>query len=420
MKFISGNSFACAFVFLTVVVSVLGQTSVKLHEALNSGSWCAGCDISLAQSSVAALVSRLNSSSAQASRCGDGICDINQLETCRSCEADCGVCTYTSPILTCKNSSQALLSIDDGPSAITRSMIDILRKNNVPFISFLIGVNLINSVYPDGDSVYKKDSSIPFGTHTYSHTSLSSANVNASAPELYVPEVILSQLLTAEEVFAQHLHGRRPRLLRPPYLEVSADSLAMMEALDFLPVSSSVDSHDWTLSQSPSNSTAQKIILDNVINGSNQLRSKAGANNGGPIILIHEIEITNLIIEKMIVGMRENGFEFVDAQTCLGISKDELYRQKPLDIHRNIKNIIKNLANSSKNTTSANENNSNTNSKGQTGAEGKSNLQQDGTNKDQNVSGNVSAAMSRASGRLNGFTSFNAFAILLLFGGFFF
>lgn len=230
--------------------------------------------------------------------CGDGICNTQLGESCRSCSLDCGNCFFKGIITGCQKKSHVTLTFDDGPSAHTSALLATLKKENVQATFFVNGINidsnpmtmssLIRQAYRDGHVI---------GTHTYSHVGLASgtSGFNEASDNGYLElEELQMEMLMNDMVLSDALGSTfYPRAFRPPYLEMNATVLALLETMGYIPISINVDSNDWRVESTQEantfgrrNSAPTKVqqILKNI----KQETQELGWSEEGMIVLQHD------------------------------------------------------------------------------------------------------------------------------------
>jgi peptidoglycan/xylan/chitin deacetylase (PgdA/CDA1 family) len=95
------------------------------------------------------------------------------------------------------------LTFDDGPTAFTEQILDILRARNVPATFFVCGRNverypqILSRIHADGHAI---------GNHTYSHP----------RPYFRRRAFFASQIDRTQDAIAR-VTGQRPKIFRPPY-----------------------------------------------------------------------------------------------------------------------------------------------------------------------------------------------------------
>lgn len=191
-----------------------------------------------------------------------------------------------------------VLTFDDGPTAYTDDILDVLAEEGVPATFFVIGAQaaarpgLVRRMYAEGHEV---------GVHTFTHANL--ANVTALRQRV---ELDQTQLAIAAAT------GRTTGLLRPPYSsEVSAlvpsEWQAVSRATGYWVVYTDLDTRDWE-GQGPG-----------------QIASAAlPRGNRGAIVMLHDgggdRAPTVAALRLMIGELRARGYTFDTVSSAVGLS----------------------------------------------------------------------------------------------------
>lgn len=189
-----------------------------------------------------------------------------------------------------RNTKQLALSFDDGPSAITTEILDILRNEDVQAAFFTIGRHaatsheLVQRWHDEGHII---------GNHSYHH----SIHFDWKGREEMVREI----RQTNETIFK--IIGRTPKLFRPPYGVTNPE---LSHAVNL----TGMRSIGWSLrSFDTSAKNADKLLK--------RITAKV---QGGDIILLHDsIALTAGILTALIQSCREKGFTFVRLDKMLHI-----------------------------------------------------------------------------------------------------
>jgi peptidoglycan/xylan/chitin deacetylase (PgdA/CDA1 family) len=150
------------------------------------------------------------------------------------------------------------LTFDDGPSAYTAAVLDVLKHEQVRATFFLIGQQvsggtaLLQRALAEGHML---------GDHTWSHADVSGGGSPASGQ--------ISSTASAIE----RATGFQPCLFRAPYGAVSSSLIGLAHGLGFTTVQWDVDPQDWAL---PGSGAISSRILSNVRNGSIVLMHDGG------------------------------------------------------------------------------------------------------------------------------------------------
>ncbi|MBP2016682.1 peptidoglycan/xylan/chitin deacetylase (PgdA/CDA1 family) [Symbiobacterium terraclitae] len=174
---------------------------------------------------------------------------------------------------------EVVLTIDDGPSALTAEFLAVLAAEEVPAAFFWLSGS---AHLPLAAEVVARGHQL--GTHTITHPRL---------PSLEPAEVVaqIAESKAALEVAA----GAPVRYFRPPYGEYDEHVLGTAAAHGLATVLWNVDSRDWALADDPAQ------IIENVMA---QVRP-------GAVILIHERRQTLEILPELIRRLRAAGYTFV-------------------------------------------------------------------------------------------------------------
>lgn len=102
----------------------------------------------------------------------------------------------------------AVLTMDDGPSAITRDILAYLKEKDITPVFFFTGAHL-EQRFDDGVRAISQGAVV--GNHTYSHPEMSKLSFEEAVEEIEKTEEILEKAYRAAGV------ENRPRLFRFPY-----------------------------------------------------------------------------------------------------------------------------------------------------------------------------------------------------------
>ncbi len=205
-----------------------------------------------------------------------------------------------------KGNKQVVLSFDDGPDErYTPAILDILKKEKVPAVFFVVGINaehnlpLLRRIYDEGFEI---------GNHTFTHPNLAEVSESRALLELNATRRLIECVI-----------GRTTLLFRPPY---NADSqpetmdeikpIEISKKDNYYTIGESIDPLDWQ------KGITAKQILD---------RIKAQEDNGS-IILLHDAggdrSETVKALPQIIKYYKEKGYEFTTVAKLMGKTKDEV------------------------------------------------------------------------------------------------
>lgn len=150
------------------------------------------------------------------------------------------------------------LTFDDGPSAYTSAVLDVLKREQVHATFFLIGgqvaanAALARRELAEGNMI---------GDHTWTHANVSGGGAFASGQ------------IGSTAGAIQRATGFRPCLFRAPYGAVSSSLIGVARGLGFATIQWDVDPRDWSL---PGSGAIASRILGSVRNGSIVLMHDGG------------------------------------------------------------------------------------------------------------------------------------------------
>ncbi len=201
---------------------------------------------------------------------------------------------------------KVVLTFDDGPDhRYTPQVLDILKREGVPAVFFVVGINaeknlgLLRRMYAEGHEV---------GNHTFSHPNLSLVGTRRLAAEL-----------ESTRRLVESATGHSTVLFRPPF-NADCEPATVAELLPtlaaqgrhYITVAEAIDPRDWE-----PGITAAEILR----------RIQADPGDGN-ILLLHDAggprAQTVLALPQIIRHYREQGCEFVSVARLLGRPRDEL------------------------------------------------------------------------------------------------
>ncbi|MBW4080474.1 polysaccharide deacetylase family protein [Paenibacillus sp. S150] len=192
------------------------------------------------------------------------------------------------------------LTFDDVPDPrFTPQILDVLRKHHVKATFFIVGSraekhpDLVARIIREGHAV---------GNHSYSHPEFGKISVKAFRTQIIRTENIIDA--TA---------GYKPRLIRPPYGDISEQQLKWAKAHGYKLVNWNVDSLDWK-------GLSKAQVRNNIV-------AHAGK---GAIILQHggggrgsNLRGTIQALPEVISIMRKRGYTFVTVPQMLQVSQEK-------------------------------------------------------------------------------------------------
>jgi len=204
---------------------------------------------------------------------------------------------------------QVILTFDDGPDPIyTPQILDILKKEKVPAVFFVIGLQgednipLLQRIYNEGHEI---------GNHTFTHP-----NIALVSPERASSEMETTRLLI------EAVTGRSTVLFRAPYnadaeptTETELKPIALSKAQNYYTVGESIDPNDW-----------EKGVTANTIY--KRIVKEYEANPEKGIILLHDAggnrQATVDALPRIIKYFKSKNIQFTTVHQLLGKKKNEI------------------------------------------------------------------------------------------------
>ena len=205
-----------------------------------------------------------------------------------------------------KKDKKVVLSFDDGPDAkYTGRILDILSKEHVPAVFFMIGLNAVNNI-PLVKRVYNEGFEI--GNHTFTHPNIATISNKRAVLELNSTRLLIESIT-----------GHSTVLFRAPY---NADSepetmqelepVAFAKQNNYLTVGESIDPNDWE----------KDVTADTIFS---RVLQQAKLGN---IILLHDAggdrEETIKALPRIIKYFKDNGYTFTTVADLVGESRTQL------------------------------------------------------------------------------------------------
>lgn len=216
------------------------------------------------------------------------------------------------------------LTFDDGVSYVTQKVLDILRQEDIKATFFILGNTLDSTVL--GETFAKKilkqmiaDGHV-VASHSYSHPNFDG----------YWPEGIRYEMNRSNELFQKHI-GKSPRFMRPPFGNVTPQTIKALHDLGYFIIRWNVDTNDWIHKEAPSTLLKEfsSKLPDQQRIDSIKLQ-KCGLTDLGvrtiingildsKIALMHDIHPGIIsFLPQLIQHTKNLGYRFVSMQECLG------------------------------------------------------------------------------------------------------
>ena len=203
--------------------------------------------------------------------------------------------------------NQVILTFDDGPDPeYTPQILDILKKEKVPAIFFVVGMEAENNL-PLLKRIFKEGHEI--GNHTFTHP-----NIAAVSAERAVAEMEATRLLI------EAVTGRSTVLFRAPFnadaeptSEVELKPIALSKKMNYYTVGESIDPEDWI----------KGITADSIYS---RIIRQYEANPEKGIILLHDAggnrQATVDALPRIIQYFKSKRVGFTNAAGLLHTTKD--------------------------------------------------------------------------------------------------
>jgi cellulose synthase/poly-beta-1,6-N-acetylglucosamine synthase-like glycosyltransferase/peptidoglycan/xylan/chitin deacetylase (PgdA/CDA1 family) len=213
-----------------------------------------------------------------------------------------------------RQKKQIALTFDDGPDErYTTTILDILRRYQVPATFFIVGLN--GDLYPEVLSRIVEEGH-EIGNHTFTHPNVAFISPQQLRLEINATERLLESRL-----------GIRSVLFRPPYAEdVEPENPEQVKPLLFTSehgyytIGMQIDPSDW---QNPGVEQIVQRTIDGAVNGE------------GHVVLLHDSggdrSQTVAALPQIIEGLRARGFALVAISTLLGLPRDAVMPPLPAD-----------------------------------------------------------------------------------------
>ncbi|MFH1295375.1 MAG: polysaccharide deacetylase family protein [bacterium] len=205
------------------------------------------------------------------------------------------------------NLKKVVLTFDDGPDKLyTPQILDILKAHQIKATFFVIGTkvstepDLLKRIAAEGHEI---------GIHTFTHPNIHHISVQQLEMEINASQKLITSLT-----------GLQTKLFRPPYGDdlqpqttTDLTHLNKIGELGYYTVGFGVDPKDW---QNPGVS----YIVENTLSQLNSGR--------GNIVLLHDAggsrRQTLLALPTLITQLKNQGYEFVDVSTLLGVPRSQI------------------------------------------------------------------------------------------------
>ena len=172
------------------------------------------------------------------------------------------------------------ITFDDGPSAYTKQIVDILTQYQVGGTFFFIGKNVLNN----SEAVkYAQSHGFSIANHSMTHSDLTKLSNMQQKQELDQTNEALTAII-----------NQPVNLFRPPYGAINADTVDMFSSQNVKTIMWNKDPTDW------------KTKDTNAI-----INYTLATNGSGSIYVFHEIEATTNALPTIIEHFQSQGLKIV-------------------------------------------------------------------------------------------------------------
>ncbi|MBF7093045.1 glycosyltransferase [Flavobacterium sp. ALJ2] len=204
---------------------------------------------------------------------------------------------------------QVVLTFDDGPDpTYTPQILDILKKEKVPAVFFIIGLQgegnipLLQRIYNEGHEI---------GNHTFTHPNIALVSSERASAEMETTRLLIEAVT-----------GRSTVLFRAPYnadaeptTEAELRPVALSKIQNYYTVGESIDPNDW-----------EKGVSADTIYSRTIKQYEANPDKG--IILLHDAggnrQATVDALPRIIKYFKDRGIQFTTVSHLLGKTKNEI------------------------------------------------------------------------------------------------
>ncbi len=182
------------------------------------------------------------------------------------------------------------LTFDAGyENGYTEKILDVLKKEKVPAVFFLVGdyiernPEIVRRMVEEGHTV---------GNHTMSHPDMAAiSDVN----------VFRKEITDLEKLYKQTTDHDMKKFYRPPQGKYNEENLKQSKELGYNTIFWSLAYVDWYEDKQPSREEALNILNKRI--------------HPGAIVLLHSTSKTNSeILEELIEGWKKEGYKFCDIE----------------------------------------------------------------------------------------------------------
>ncbi|KAF0421295.1 glycoside hydrolase/deacetylase [Gigaspora margarita] len=227
MKYVNSSLFLFSALWMLLPTSII---------AVLPGTWPAAGNPPPANANYTSLIDRSKIRNAPLNQATQGTPNCPATDT--YCYWTCTLCTRNdTDIVRCPKSLDWGLTLDDGPTSFTTSVLDYLDTQNVKVTFFVIGAN----VYQNPDILQRAfKAGHQIGVHTWSHTALTSQST----------EVVIAELKYTIDAIKAAVNVT-PKYMRPPFGDYDDRIRDISTQLGLKPTIWDLDTNDWMSTDDP-------------------------------------------------------------------------------------------------------------------------------------------------------------------------
>ncbi len=204
---------------------------------------------------------------------------------------------------------QVILTFDDGPDpTYTPQILDILKREKVPAVFFVIGIESENNI-PLLQRIYNEGHEI--GNHTFTHPNIALVSAERASAEMEATRLLIEAVTRRSTVLFRAPYNADAE----PTTEAELKPIALSKAQNYYTVGESIDPNDWEKGVS-----ADSIYIRTI--------KQYEANPDKGIILLHDAggnrQATVEALPKIIKYFKDRNIQFTTVSHLLGKSKDQI------------------------------------------------------------------------------------------------
>jgi peptidoglycan/xylan/chitin deacetylase (PgdA/CDA1 family) len=186
------------------------------------------------------------------------------------------------------------LTFDDGPSALTEPLLDLLKELGVKGTFFWLGQNLKHF---DASAMRARAEGHTFGNHSLDHSDFTKISID---------EVLHEQIGKTQLIYRDIL-GIEPSLVRPPFGKVADELIEALCGMGLKIIFWSIDGGDWIEENNSADHIVGRVV--SMLHEEAIILMHDGGSAGGDTIQA---------VRSIIRCCRDRGYEFVTVHDLIG------------------------------------------------------------------------------------------------------